>query len=362
MFGRKFAEVMHLMGCTQLHSDPCIYIWERDGIKIFVPVFVDDITLASKSKEAQDAFVAELATYFKLQDLGPTSFLLGIEIIRDRPKCRLYLSQRQYIVNKLAEFGMTDCKPVGTPMTPGLQLSKEESPKTEEEVEEMRNIPYMNAVGSLLYLATTSRPDIAYIAGVLARFNSNPGVAHWKAVKHAFRYLKGTLDMKLEYGADEDTEELFVTFCDADHGGNPDNGKSTSGILVKVGRGAVIWTSKLQSIVTLSTTEAEHVAGVVGGKEICWMRNLMLELGYKIKGPSQLWMDSQSSMSVAKSPEHHEQMKHLDLHFYWLRDEVERRTIELMYLQTDDMLADLLTKYLPKPKVEKLQEVMRFVL
>jgi len=114
LFGRKFAEVMCLMGCIQLHSDPCIYIWERDGVKIFVPVFVDDIALASKSAEAQDAFVAELATHFKLRDLGPTSFLLGIEITRDRPKCRLYLSQHQYIVNKLAEFEITDCKPVGT--------------------------------------------------------------------------------------------------------------------------------------------------------------------------------------------------------------------------------------------------------
>jgi len=103
------------------------------------------ITLASKSGEAQDAFVAELATHFKLQDLGPTSFLLGIEIIRDRPKRRLYLSQHQYIVNKLAEFEMTDCKPVGTPMTPGLQLSKEDSPKTQEEVEAMRNILLWNS-------------------------------------------------------------------------------------------------------------------------------------------------------------------------------------------------------------------------
>jgi len=160
--------------------------------------------------------------------------------------------------------------------------------------------------------------------------------------------------MKLEYSPDKDTEELFVTFCDADHGGNPDNRKSTSGVLVKVGRGAVIWISKLQSIVTLSTTEAEHVVGVVGGKEICWLRNMMLELEYKVIGPSQLWIDNQSSMSVAKNPEHHGRMKHLDLWYYWLRDEVGRGTIEPMYLQTDNMPADLLTKSLPKPKVEKL--------
>ena len=163
-----------------------------------MPVFVDDITLASRSQEAQDAFVAELATHFKLHYLGPTSFLLGIEVTRDRLNQKLYLSQCQYFINKLAEFGMTDCKPVGTPMAPGLKLSKEDSPTSEEELEEMKNIPYMNAVEALLYLVNTSRPDIAYTAGVLSRLNSNPGVAHWEAVKHAFRYLKGTLDMKLE--------------------------------------------------------------------------------------------------------------------------------------------------------------------
>ena len=211
---------------------------------------------------------------------------------------------------------MTDCKPVGTPMTPGLQLSKEDSPKTQEEVEAMRNIPYMNAIGSLLYLATISSPNVAYTAGVLTCFNSNPGLVHWKAIKHAFCYLKGTLNIRLEYGPDKDMEELFVTFCDADHGENPDNGKSTSGVLVKIRRGAVIWISKLQSIVMLSTTEAEHMAGVVGGKTICWSRNMMLELKYKVIGPSQLWMDNQSSMSFAKNPKHHGRMKHLDLQYY----------------------------------------------
>ena len=89
---------------------------------------------------------------------------------------------------------------------------------------------------------------------------------------------------------------------------------------------------------------------------------MLVELGYKIEGPSQLWMDNQSSMSVAKNPEHHGRMKHLDLRFYWLRDEVGRGTIQPMYMQTDDMPADLLTKSLPKPKVEKLQDIMGLVL
>jgi hypothetical protein len=99
-----------------------------------------------------DKFVAEMSKHFKLRDLGATSFLLGIGITRDRPNRKLYLSQRQYIVNKLEEFGMMDCKPVGTPMLPGHNLSSQQSPKTPEERQEMENIPYINAVSSLMYL------------------------------------------------------------------------------------------------------------------------------------------------------------------------------------------------------------------
>jgi hypothetical protein len=110
----------------------------------------------------------------KLRNLGPTIFLLGIEIAQKREERKLYLSQRQYVTNKLEEFDMADCKPVGTPMLPGTKLTSEDSPKTPDERREMENIPYINAVGSLMYLATMTRPDIAYTVGVLARFNSNP--------------------------------------------------------------------------------------------------------------------------------------------------------------------------------------------
>ena len=222
------------------YSDASLYIYERDGVKVIVPVFVDDITLASKSQAALDKFVEELGKRFKLRDLGETSFLLGVAVSRIRAERKLFLSQRQYIVDKLEEFGMADCKPVGTPMLPGIKLTTDDSPKTESAKREMKDIPYISAVGSLMYLATMTRPDIAYTVGVLARFNSNPGMAHWKAVKHLFRYLKGTLDMKLEYGPDETLgNDMFATFSDADHGGDKSSGKSTSGYMVKLGLGDV---------------------------------------------------------------------------------------------------------------------------
>ena len=149
-----------------------------------------------------------------------------------------------------------------------------------------------------------------------------------------------------------------VTYSDADHGGNKDNGRSTGGYLVRVGSGAVSWSSKQQPIVTLSTTEAEYVAAVEAGKEIFWMRNILSEMGSPVDAPSTLYVDNRSALSVAKNPEHHGRMKHLDLRFYWLRDAVEAGKISPVHLRTDEMPADLLTKALPRAKVELFRRMM----
>jgi hypothetical protein len=177
----------------------------------------------------------------------------------------------------------------------------------------MQQFPYINAMGALMYLATSTRPDIAYTLSKLACFNSKPGKVHWTAVKHLFRYLKGTMDLKLTYGPDPSKPALFSVFSDADFGMDPDTRCSTGGYLVSMRTGAVNWSSKLQSWVTLPTTEAEYVAAVDAGKEAVWMRNLLSELGYKFDSPSVLHMDNNSAMAVAKNPEKFSHVKHIDL-------------------------------------------------
>ena len=113
---------------------------------------------------------------------------------------------------------MSECKLLLTPIEPGISLMLDMSPKTNEEVKAMESVPYLAAVGSLMYLATTTWPDIAFAIGVLGHFNHNPGPRHWLAVKHLFHYLKGTIDYKLTYGPNTGGNELFTTYTDADHG------------------------------------------------------------------------------------------------------------------------------------------------
>ena len=228
------------------------------------------------------------------------------------------------------------------------------APKTPAEVEHMKQVPYRQLVGALMYLAVVTRPDIAYAVGLLGHFSSNPGPSHWKAAKHLCRYRQDTKDYRLTYAPDPKSPGMFTTFCDADHGGDEDSRRSTSGMVVKMGTGAISWASRLQPFVTLSTTEAEYIAAVSAGQEILWLRNLFTEFGYKFDAPSTLYMDNQSALSVAKNPEHHGRMKHLDLRFYWLRDVVADGQIAVHYMPTDTMPADVMTKALSRVKVQDM--------
>ncbi|PPQ94669.1 hypothetical protein CVT25_009428 [Psilocybe cyanescens] len=282
-------------------------------VKIIVPIYIDDITFASKSDAAIDKAVKQLAAHFTLCDLGPTQFLLGVAVERDFDAKTITLHQRQYILDMLDTYGMSDSNPVKTPMAVGTVLFKADGPQNGDEVEYMCNVPYLNAVSSLQYLATMTRPDIAYTVSYLACFNSNPGPKHWAAVKHLFRYLRGTLDLKLTYSSAVGHDN-FITYTDVAHGDCMDTGRSTSGYLTllaggaigwssklqtvvtlstteaeyiaAVEAGAIGWSSKLQTVVTLSTTEAEYIAAVEAGKEIAWMCNILHEFGYTINEPS----------------------------------------------------------------------------
>jgi hypothetical protein len=356
----KLNEVLVSMGFKRIMSDHSIWIFLRDEERIIIPVYIDDMTIVAKSKAAVSRIIDELKQHFKLRELGPTSWILGVEVHRDRPNHTLTLSQRQYIVDLLEEFQMSSCNPVSTPIDPGTKLTAAMSPQTAADVQAMKPFNYRKAVGRVMYLAIATRGDIAYTVGVLARFAENPGMQHWAAFKHLLRYLKGTMDCKLTY-TPSNSKELFTTYTDADHAGNPDNGRSTSGFVVKVGTGAISWSSRLQSIVALSTTEAEFVAAVSAGQEILWLRNLFSELGFSITGPSTLYIDNQSALAVAKNPEHHGRMKHLDLRFYWLRDEVEKGRIGMVHLRTSQMPADLLTKALSRVKVEGFRKMFGLV-
>jgi hypothetical protein len=370
---KKLCKKLRTMGFICLQSDSSCYVYSDGAVRIILPIYVDDGMISAKSDAEIDRVIAQLGSSFKVKDLGPTEWLLGIKIERDSETGGIHLSQRQYAVNMLEQYGMADSKPVRTPMVPGLILTKDMGAKTPEEAKKYGKI-YLSSVGSLMYLATQTRPDISYAVGFLARFNSNPGEKHWEAVKHLMRYINGTLDYRLTFRKSSPSSHPFTTYfaatkpepqspslsvySDASHGDCKESGKSTGGYVVIMNGAPVSWRSKLQTTVSLSTTEAEYIAGVDAGKEIKWVRNVLLELGYGVSGPSPLIMDNQSAIQVAKNPEHHGRMKHLDLAHYWLRDEVAKGSIAVEYTPTQEQIADIFTKALPVPTVDKLRLMM----
>ena len=155
------------MGFHHIQSDHSIWIWHKGDTRIIILVFVDDMTIAAKDQASIDWVKSELKKRFKVHDLGPTSWLLGVEIQRDRSKRTLTLSQRQYTLDMLKHYNMSDATPVHTPMNPGVKLSTSMCPTTQEEKDDMACVPYANAVGALMWLAVATHPDIAYAVGVL---------------------------------------------------------------------------------------------------------------------------------------------------------------------------------------------------
>jgi hypothetical protein len=353
-WNKKLHSVLKDMGFTRLESDRSLYIFTKGEVQVIVPVYVDDITLASTSQAEIDHTIQELQKRFKLRNLGPTNWILGMEVHNDPANGTLSLSQRRYTLEILEEFGMLGCNPVKTPFISRQHLDSSMCPSTTEEKEIMSKRPYLRGVGKVLYLANTTRPDIAWVVGKLARFGANPGTKHWDAFKHLLRYLQGTVNFRLTYRKNLDIEHPFITFSDADHGGDQDNGRSTGGYMVRCAGGAISWSSRLQPIVTLSTTESEYIASVEGGKEICWTRNLLHELGSPVTKSSPLMIDNASSVQVAKNPEHHGRMKQLNLCYFWLRDVVDQGIITPIHLPSTENPADLLTKPLDASKLSIL--------
>jgi len=233
------------MGVKQTYSDAAVYIFIRGNVCIILPFFVDDMTFALPSLPAIKQAITNLGTHFKLRDLGPTTELLGIQIDRNQSKHSLTISKLQHCTEILARYGMGDTKPVSTPMTPGLCLLREQSPRNAEECAFMRSIDYGGAIGSLQYLSCTTHPDIAYTVGQLASFTSDPGIFHWHTIKQLFCYIKGTMDYAITYAPDPSMFQLFTTYSDANHDGCKNTGRSTSAYIVKIGSGMVSWHNPL---------------------------------------------------------------------------------------------------------------------
>ena len=325
------------MGFSQSKSDPCIYVSGGDDT-FYIGVYVDDMVLAGKDRAKMKRVKEELSAKFDIKDLGKLSYFLGILITQYQEKKETWMGQPMYTERLLNKMGMSDCKPVKTPMSPGNHLMK-----TAEDEEATDCESYQSLVGSLMYLATCTRPDIAYAVGTLARFSSKPNQTHWVAAKRVLRYLKGTANLGIIFSGGDEPGSC-VGYSDADWAGDKEDRRSTSGYIFQIAGGPVSWRSRKQDTVALSTAEAEYVALSSAAQECLWMRRLNTELGNPPQGPTTILEDNQSSIAMARNPQYHGRVKHIDIKHHFVREQVSSGTIELKYCPTNEMLADMLTK------------------
>ncbi|GJV88834.1 retrovirus-related pol polyprotein from transposon TNT 1-94 [Tanacetum coccineum] len=318
---KRFDSFIRSLEYNRLLADPCAYF-------------------KSPNKNRINKLKAQLAREFEMKDLGPANKILGMQIHRDRVSRKIWLSQKSYVKKILQRFNMQDCKPILTPFPTDVKLSSKMSPSSEKERMEMSRVPYASAVGSLMFAMICTRPDIAHAVGVVSRYMAEPGRGHWEAVKRILRYIKGTSDVALCFG---DSDLIVTGYVDSDYAGDLDGSKSTTGYVFTLSGGTVSWVSKLQSVVAMSTTEAEYVAAAQASKEAVWLKMLLEELGYKQEKIT-LFCDNQSALYLARNPTFHSKTKHIRVQYHFVREKVEEGTVDMQKIHTDDNVADYLTK------------------
>ncbi|KAL9168477.1 hypothetical protein ABFS82_04G017700 [Erythranthe guttata] len=249
---------------------------------------------------------------------------------------------------------MQSAKPVSVPLAAHFVLSREQSPKTEPEMSEMKNVPYANAIGSVMYLMVSTRPDIAYSVSFLSRYMSNPGLPHWEALKWLLRYLKGSVKLGLLFSKCK-TESELCGYVDSNFANCRDSRKSSTSYVFTLNGSCVSWKSQLQSIVALSTTEAEYVATTEAFKEAIWLKGLLIEIGF-YRNKVVVFSDSQSGIQLCKNPVFHDRTKHIEIKFHFIRSIVEEGIIDLEKIPSEFNPADMGTKCLP---VEKFRSCLK---
>lgn len=346
---RKFWKILReLLRMKQCDVDQAVFFRVEGKDLIIIVTHVDDLTIVTSTVTLMNEVKTQLQKELKITDLGELHWILGIAVKRDRAARTISLSQKAYINSIIQRYGFENLKPLAMPMDPSAKLSSSQSPQTAEEFALMRDKPYRECVGSLMYASHGTRPDITYAVGILSKYLEKPGLAHWNALKRVFAYLAGSRDYELQYG---DTSMDLTGYSDAD-GSMHEDRKAISGYAFLIDGGAVSWSSKKQEIIALSTTEAEYVATTHASKEALWLRSLIGQLFGHLCEPTTLYGDNQSAIALTKDHQYHARTKHIDIRFHFIRWVISEGKLNLVYCPTEDMIADTLTKALPSAKVK----------
>ena len=340
-------------------ADGNLYYKKVGGDFIFIALYVDDTLLVSNNLVFLSQCKMKLQNAFDMVDLGSIKSCLGLQIQYDEGIIRL--SQQNYILDLLDKYNMTNAKTQPTPLGVHVKLIKSTNPQ--EDHLDINQSTYASLVGSLMYLAHATRPDISYVVNTLGQFMSTPGRQHWSAATRVLRYLKGTSHYALVYTcqAKDHVSPRLVGYTDADWGGCPNTLRSTSGACFFIDNSLISWYSKKQHCIAVSTTEAEYVAASMASRELVWLRRLQHSFQQTLTTPAILRCDNKSAISLTKDEVFHSKSKHIEIHYHYIKQEVKKHTLSLEYCCTDNMIADIFTKALPITKHEDFRTQLHLI-
>lgn len=345
LWQQKLTAELRKLGFEEVPQEPCIM--QRNGIIIFF--FVDDVVTAFRKNQRDEVMtvVESLSKVLTIKVLGELKWFLGMHIVRNRKTGSLWISQKAYIERICTKLmGPPLDRPPTTPMDT-IELLP--APEEEEVTDESRTL-YQQKIGSILFAAISTRPDISFAASRLSRFNKCPGQLHHRAAERTLQYLYNTRSYCIRYGSTPGDENLssFICASDASFADNILDRKSSQGYIMKLFNGAVAWRANKQDTVTTSSTEAEFLAISQTAKETIYLSRLMNALTLVIPGPLAIECDNAQTIRllVAESLKLQTKLRHVDIHSHWLRQEVQRGSIRLAWVPTKRMIADGLTKSL----------------
>ncbi|XP_024199917.1 uncharacterized mitochondrial protein AtMg00810-like [Rosa chinensis] len=342
----KFSVAMQSAGYVQSKADYSLFTRKQGKSFIVLLIYVDDILITGNDSASISALKNFLHSQFRIKDLGNLKYFLGIEV---SPSAHgIFISQRKYALEIIKDAGLLGVAPIDTPMERGLKLSD----KSELLKDPSR---YRRLVGRLIYL-TVTRPDITYPVHVLSRFMHEPRKCHMESALRVMRYLKNAPGQGLFFSSESDLS--LRAYCDSDWAGCPITRRSTTGYCVFLGPSLVLWRSKRQKTVSLSSAEAEYRAMTRACYELTWLGFLLQDLGVLQSKPALLYCDNKAVLHIAANPVFHERTRHIEMDCHYIRDKIQDGSVVTKFVSSPHQLADVLTKALGKevfiPMIRKL--------